>query len=80
MFRRGFARNAVLPLTVLFISVGIDLRGVFLTPSMRAEPALNTAFPLPGPRRYPPSYRAGALVFLGQPGASHASHQTVIKN
>lgn len=74
MHRRGFALNAVLPLTVLVISIGIDIHGAYFRSTTRAEPALKTAFPLPGPRRYPPSYRSGALAFVGEPIASHTSH------
>jgi len=74
MFRRGFARSWVLPMTVLFISIGVDIRGVFFKLSSRAEPALKTAFPLPGPRRYPPVYRAATLTSLDEPAPRHTSH------
>ncbi len=74
MLRRGFALNAVLPLTVLVISIGIDIRGIWLRPSRCAEPDVNTAFPLPGPRRYPPNYHTAALTLPDAPGSTNTSH------
>lgn len=59
MFRRRFLLVYVLPAAILSGSVGVDTYSVMLAkmhdPSMVS---LKPAFPKPGPRRYPPGYRA----------------------
>jgi hypothetical protein len=57
MFRRRFI-SILLPATVLFASVGVDLyQTLALRPSMLKQASAKTDFPKPGPRRYPPGYQ-----------------------
>jgi len=72
MFRRGFSLSYLLPLTVLFISVGIDVH-----PLLSAKPGLAAAPPafMPiGPRRYPPGYHALILRPPYNPSPNSAGH------
>ncbi len=62
MSRRGLRFSFLLCLCVLLISFGIDLHAVFSARNLLLVPApAGNAFPLPGPRRYPPAYHAAAL-------------------
>jgi hypothetical protein len=71
MFRRRFSISYLLPLAVLFISVGIDIHPIF-----SAKPAASAGAPafLPiGPRRYPPAY-FGDVRPPDNTSANSASH------
>lgn len=86
MFGRGLNFGLVLALTVLLISIGIDIRAVLSTRApFHATISATTAFPLPGPRRYPPGYheakiRAAGLAVPRNSSLGPAGHQTIIKN
>jgi hypothetical protein len=59
MFRRHFLLGYLLPAAILSGSVGVDIYSFIL--AKMHDPlmvSLKPAFPKPGPRRYPPGYRA----------------------
>jgi hypothetical protein len=86
MFGRGLNFALLLALAVLFLSIGVDIRAVLSTrPPFHATISATTAFPLPGPRRYPPGYhetkiRAAGFAVPKNPSLGPAGHQTIIKN
>ncbi len=63
MFRPMLVRRlflaSLLPLTVLLGSVGVDVYAIVQGRPAVTAASPGVAFPQPGPRRYPPGYRAG---------------------
>ncbi len=78
MFRNRLPLRAILPLAVLLGSIGVDIHAILsVRPALTTALSSGPAVPLPGPRRYPPGYRAGTLAWLDTTGVRH---KTVIKN
>jgi hypothetical protein len=64
MVRRRFL-SILLPATVLIASVGVDLyQTLALRSPILTQAGSKTAFPKPGPRRYPPGYQPKASPLL----------------
>jgi hypothetical protein len=67
MIRPGSFLGVLIPVILLFASVGVDFYETIASkPVLSAQASSGTDFPKPGPRRYPPGYRPAPEALLAQ--------------